>query len=150
MTTSGKPAPISSRFGTAMATSLLETFRQAYRNLDLFPLLTPQEMEAFWVEYGGDTLARLEQVVDDAPSDGKIIFSGHRGCGKSTLLAQFARRMRNLGYFVVMFSIADMVEMSAVDHVNILYGIAAILILKIQLLLGGMSSSKPSSIKVSR
>jgi hypothetical protein len=32
--------------------------------------------------------------------------------------------MRDLNYFVVMFSIADMVEMSAVDHVNILYAIA--------------------------
>lgn len=107
-----------------MNKALLDVFRKAYRDLDLFPLFTPEEIEAFRVEYGGDTLARLEQTMDDAPSDGKLVFAGHRGCGKSTLLAKFGRRMRDLNYFVVFFSIADMVEMSAVDHVNILYAIA--------------------------
>jgi energy-coupling factor transporter ATP-binding protein EcfA2 len=107
-----------------MDKSLLEIFRQAYRNLDLFPLLTAKEIDAFRVEYGGDTLTRLEQAVDDAPEDGKIVFAGHRGCGKSTLLKQFANQMIRQGYFVVFFSIADMVDLSAVDHVNILYSIA--------------------------
>ncbi len=108
----------------------LETFRKAYRNLDLFPLFTPEEIEAFKVEYGRDTLARLEQAVDDSDQGGKVIFTGHRGCGKSTLLRQFANKIAQQGYFVVFFSIADMVEMSAVDHINILYAIAVQLLSK--------------------
>lgn len=117
-----------------MSHPLLATFRQAYRDLDLFPLLSDEEVEAFRVDYGRDALVRLEQAVDDAPEDGKIIFAGHRGCGKSTLLAQFGRLMsdpeREPRYFVVRFSISDMVEMSAVDHVNILYAIALQLLSK--------------------
>ena len=113
-----------------MAASLLERFRQAYRDLDLFPLLSAHEIEAFRVDYGQDTLDRLEQAIDDAEEDGKLIFSGHRGCGKSTLLAKFGKQMMQQGYFVVFFSIADLVEMSAVDHVNILYAIAVQLLSK--------------------
>ena len=113
-----------------MTASLREIFRQAYRDLDLFPLVTAPDIEAFRVDYGIDTLARLEQVVDDAPDGGKVIFSGHRGCGKSTLLARFTLNMQQQGYFVVLFSIADMVEMSAVDHVNILYATAVKLLSK--------------------
>src|SRR5579883_2592830 len=111
-----------------MDNTLLERFRQSYRNLDLFPLLTPEEIEAFRVDYGNETIARLEQVVIDSDTDGKIMFAGHRGCGKSTLLARFSRNMRDQGYFVVFFSIADLIELSAVNHVNILYAIAVMLL----------------------
>lgn len=113
-----------------MSTPLLERFRKAYRDLDLFPLLGAEEIEAFRVDYGKDTLDRLEQAIDDADEDGKLIFSGHRGCGKSTLLARFGKQMMQQGYFVVFFSIADLVEMSAVDHINILYAIAVQLLSK--------------------
>ncbi|KYC36289.1 KAP family P-loop domain protein [Scytonema hofmannii PCC 7110] len=68
--------------------------------------------------------------MEDAPPNGKIIFAGHRGSGKSTLLAKFADKMRWQGYFVAFFSIADMIEMSDVNHVNILYAIAVTLLSK--------------------
>ena len=113
-----------------MPSPLLETFRQAYRDLDLFPLIGSEEIEAFRVDYGRDTLEKLEQAIDDADKDGKLVFSGHRGCGKSTLLARFGKQMMQQGYFVVFFSIADLVEMSAVDHINILYAIAVQLLSK--------------------
>lgn len=105
-----------------------ERFTQAYRNLELFPLLEPAEIEAFRVEYGKRTLARLKQATLAAQADGKIIFTGHRGCGKSTLLAQFCQEMRERKLFVVFFSIANLVEMSDVNHVNILYSIALMLL----------------------
>lgn len=111
-----------------MEPTLLEKFRQAYRNLELFPLVTAEEIDAFRVDYGDDTIARLEQVVIDSDADGKIMFAGHRGCGKSTLLARFSRKMRDQGYFVIFFSIADLIELSAVNHVNILYTIALMLL----------------------
>jgi energy-coupling factor transporter ATP-binding protein EcfA2 len=110
---------------------LLEKFRQAYRALDVFPLLEAADIEAYRVDYGEDTLAKLEQAVDDADENGKVIFTGHQGCGKSTLLKKFAKEMQSQGYFVAFFSIADMVEMSAVDHVNILYAVALQLVSKV-------------------
>ncbi|MDJ0514765.1 MAG: ATP-binding protein [Trichodesmium sp. MO_231.B1] len=103
---------------------LLESFREAYRNLELLPLLTETALKKFWVEYGTETIEELQQLVEDSPSgDSKIIFAGHRGCGKSTLLAQFGRQMADR-YFVVFFSISDSIEMSDVNHINILFAIA--------------------------
>lgn len=102
----------------------LVAFQQAYQNLQLLPLLTQEELDKFWVEYGTAVLERLEQsVLDSTPGNDKIIFTGHRGCGKSTLLAEFCRQIEG-EYFVVMFSIAELIEMSDVNHVNILFAIA--------------------------
>ena len=103
---------------------------QAYRNLGLTPLLEPQEIADFRVSYGQRTLARLKQEVQASEADGKVIFTGHRGCGKSTLLHELNILMQKQQHFVVLFSIADMVEMSDVNHVNILYAIALTLLSK--------------------
>lgn len=104
--------------------NLLESFREAYGNLDLLPLLHPNELDKFGVDYGVEVLEDLQQLVEDSASrDCKIIFTGHRGCGKSTLLAQFARQCSQ-EYFVVFFSISDTIEMSDVNHINILFAIA--------------------------
>ncbi len=107
-----------------MSNELLESFREAYRNLELLPLLDQKELDKFKVDYGTEVIEELEQLVEDSPSgDGKIIFTGHRGCGQSTLLAELSRRL-NDRYFVVFFSISDMIEMSDVNHINILFAIA--------------------------
>ncbi|MDF5711391.1 MAG: ATP-binding protein [Nostoc sp. S4] len=107
-----------------MSKDLLISFQSAYSNLELFPLMERNEMERFRVEYGDDLIADLNQLVEDSPNgDSKIVFTGHRGCGKSTLLAEFSRQIQNK-YFVVLFSIADKIEMSAVNHINILFAIA--------------------------
>lgn len=98
--------------------------------MELFPLITSKQIEAFRVDFANDTIDRLEQAVEDAPDNGKIIFAGHRGCGKSTLLAKFSDKMRKQGYFVALFSVADLIEMSDVNHVNILYAIALTLLSK--------------------
>lgn len=68
----------------------------------------------------------LEQAIEDCTNqDNKLIFTGHRGCGKSTLLAELSFRLvETQRYFVVMFSISDTVDESAVDHVNILFSMA--------------------------
>lgn len=103
---------------------LLESFREAYRNLELLPLVTPEDLERFRVDYGTEVIEELEQLVEDSPlGDGKIIFAGHRGCGKSTLLAEFSRQLQER-YFVVFFSISDLIEMSDVNYINILFAIA--------------------------
>ncbi len=99
-------------------------FTEAYRNLNLFPLVKADEIERFRVAYGERARLRLEDEILAMEADGKLIFTGHRGCGKSTLLNQLARNLRQQNLFVASFSIADMVEMSDVNHINILYSIA--------------------------
>ncbi|MEA5524619.1 ATP-binding protein [Nodularia spumigena] len=113
-----------------MSKDLLNSFQEAYRNLELLPLSQEKDLRDFRVDYGGDTIDELEQLVEDSPSsDGKIIFTGHRGCGKSTLLAEFSRNIHDR-YFVVFFSIADTIEMSDVNHINILFAIGLNLMLE--------------------
>lgn len=103
---------------------LLEPFRGAYRNLQLLPLLKEEEIRKFRVPYGQRAIAELEQVIEDCSDiNNKVIFSGHRGCGKSTLLGELERKLED-HYFIVFFSIAELIEMSDVNHINILFAIA--------------------------
>ncbi|WP_287127363.1 P-loop NTPase fold protein [Candidatus Cyanaurora vandensis] len=107
-----------------MEKELLGSFREAYRNLELLPLRTPEALAEFGVEYGQEVIEELYQLVEDDPNrTGKIIFTGHRGCGKSTVLTKFTQRYQEQ-YFIVLFSISDTIEMSDVNHINILFAIA--------------------------
>ena len=104
----------------------LEEFREAGKNLQLEPLVTPEALARFGVEYQTELVDQLEQAIEDCTrQDNKLVFTGHRGCGKSTLLAELGFRLTEADrYFVVNFSIADTIEASAVDHVNILFSMA--------------------------
>lgn len=103
---------------------LLLEFQQAYRNLGLLPLLTKEELDKFWVEYGIAVIEELEQLIlDSYQQNSKVILAGHRGCGKSTLLAEFKTKLDDQ-YFITFFSISDLIEMSDVNHINILFAIA--------------------------
>ena len=106
-----------------MNQELLTRLEETYRDLDLFPLIEPEDIDRFRVEYGREVLVRLKRKVSASEKDGKVVFAGHRGCGKSTLLKRFAVEMK-ADYFVVLFSISDLIEMSDVSHANILYAIA--------------------------
>jgi len=109
-----------------MSIPLLDKFRNAYGNLDLMPLLTDEDLAQFGVEYGIEVMEELEQLlVDSVSGDSKILLPGHRGCGKSTLLAEVKRRL-NKQFFILLFSISNMIEMSDVNHVNILFAIATL------------------------
>jgi len=108
-----------------MSLDLLVLFQQAYKNLEQIPLMTLKDLEAFRVGYGDEVIDGLEQLIEDSPDlNSKIIFTGHRGSGKSTLLAQLKYRLGEEKYFSVLFSIADAIEMSDVNHINILFAIA--------------------------
>ncbi|BAY11826.1 ATP-binding protein [Calothrix sp. NIES-2098] len=107
-----------------MSSELQASFKQAYNNLELFPLVEKKETDNFRVDYGNDSIEKLIQYIEYSPNgDAKIVFTGHRGCGKSSLLAELSRQIED-NYFVVLFSIADSIEMSAVNHINILFAIA--------------------------
>ncbi|MEM8501916.1 MAG: P-loop NTPase fold protein [Cyanobacteria bacterium P01_D01_bin.1] len=108
----------------------LAQFTQVYRNLRLFPLFEPEEIEKFRVAYGQKTLKDLRQEILTSEDNSKLFFTGHLGCGKSTLLGQLSAQMRERGLYSVGFSIADRVELSDVNHINILYSIALTLMEK--------------------
>jgi energy-coupling factor transporter ATP-binding protein EcfA2 len=106
-----------------MNETVLAIFQRAYQDFDLFPLIEPEDIEKFRVDYGREVLVRLKQEVNASVKDQKFVFAGHRGCGKSTLLKRFTIEMQPQ-HFTVFFSIADLLEPSAVTHRNILYAIA--------------------------
>lgn len=104
--------------------SRADDFQQAFRNLQLQPLITAEDTRKFHVPYAEDLLPELEQVIRDCTNlNNQLIFAGHRGCGKSTLLARFFERIKD-DFFAVFFSISDLIEMSEVNHITILFAIA--------------------------
>lgn len=103
---------------------LYQRYIDTYRKLNLFPLIKSEDIERFRITHSPETLARLRSAIVASEANGKLIFTGHRGCGKTTLLNELALEVRKRGLFVEFFSIADMVEMSDVNHINILYAIA--------------------------
>ena len=107
-----------------MANILLSNFQEAYRNLTFLPLIEEEDINKFKVKYGTKVIEELEQLIEDSPQQNtKVLLAGHRGCGKSTLLAEFKRKL-DATYFVTFFSISDLIEMSDVNHINILFAIA--------------------------
>lgn len=107
-----------------MATNRIEAFQKAYRNLQLQPLVTPEEIANFRVPYRDDLIDDLEQLVLDCSDyTNQLFFAGHLGCGKSTLLAEFAQKFDG-NYLTIFFSISDLIEATAINHINILFAIA--------------------------
>ena len=107
-----------------MINPLLSEFQQAYRNLTFLPLIEEEDINKFGVEYGTPVIEELQQLIEDSyEQNSKVVLAGHRGCGKSTLLAEFKRKLDDR-YFVTFFSISDLIEMSDVNHINILFAIA--------------------------
>ena len=107
-----------------MANTLLSNFQEAYHNLSFLPLITEADINKFGVEYGTPVIEDLQQLIEDSrDQNSKVILAGHRGCGKSTLLAEFKRKLDDR-YFVTFFSISDLIEMSDINHINILFAIA--------------------------
>ena len=107
-----------------MTNPLLSDFQQAYNNLTFLPLIEEADINKFGVEYGTPVIEELQQLIEDSyDQNSKVVLAGHRGCGKSTLLAEFKRKLDDR-YFVTFFSISDLIEMSDVNHINILFAIA--------------------------
>jgi nucleoside-triphosphatase THEP1 len=108
----------------------LAAFQATSQNLRLEPLKSMQDVERFGVPYQTQLVDEMEQQINNpANSSRKFVFTGHTGCGKSTLLRKLnLRLLQTRKYFIVFFSIADTIEQSAVDHVNILFSTALELI----------------------
>ena len=58
-----------------MNEALLKKFQQAYKDLDLFPLLKSEEIEKFRVDYGQNVWELLKREIEAAPSGGNPYWS---------------------------------------------------------------------------
>ena len=113
-----------------MSISRAEEFQNAIRNLQLQPLITEEDVRRFRVSYGESLIPELEQgIVYCTPQNNQFIFAGHRGCGKSPLLAEFGRQIE-AEFFTVFFSISDLIEIPAINHIQILFVMAVQLMAK--------------------
>ena len=107
-----------------MTSNRIDQFQEAFRNLQLQPLVTPEEIKKFRVEYSEELLDELEQsVLDCSDYNNQLMFAGHIGCGKTTLLTEFSERINN-NYFTIFLPISDLIERSDINHINILFVIA--------------------------
>ena len=57
-----------------MTANRIEVFQQAFRNLQLQPLIKPEEIAEFRVEYGDEWLDELEQIVLDCSDYNNQLF----------------------------------------------------------------------------
>lgn len=103
-----------------MSNYRIKLFQQSFKN---HYLITPEQLNQFYEEYNTEILKELEHLVEEcSPDNNKILFIGHPKSGKSTLLKQFSQNIKNR-FFVVFFSITDLIKISDINHINILYAI---------------------------
>jgi predicted AAA+ superfamily ATPase len=103
----------------AMNEAILAIFQQAYQDLALFPLIEPEDIEKFRVDYGREVLVRLRQEVNASTKAQKFVFAGHRGCGKSTLLKRFTVEMQPQHFTVVAVSCGNWCELPESVALNV-------------------------------
>jgi DNA replication protein DnaC len=130
-----------------MDLELLAKFQQIYKDLDLFPLVEAEDIQKFRVDYGLEVKVRLKREIEASEKNGKFIFAGHRGCGKSTLLKRLQNEMAD-HHYVVFFSIANLIEMTAVTHTNILYAIALLMLSHAQKLGVDVAGDPPNGFRL--
>ncbi len=83
--------------------------------------------EAFYVQRPDDPLADLRvQLLSSPTASEKTLLAGHRGSGKSTELNRLAADPEVLAHYkVVSFSVKDALELTDVDHVDLLFTLVA-------------------------
>lgn len=102
----------------------------AWSNFD--PFFTLPANCPFHVEREDKPLDRLKRaLLHQHRQPPKYFFSGHRGCGKSTELNRLADDDKiNEKFFVVKYSVKDVIDVNNLDYVDVLFSIGAQLYIK--------------------
>jgi GTPase SAR1 family protein len=94
---------------------------KAYNNFDSQPL-RGEKLKKFYIDdFTKDSVKGIITTIRITKRFKKMLVIGHRGCGKSTILNKVAEELYN-DYHVVVFSVADIINMMDVEAVDILLG----------------------------
>lgn len=115
------------------------TLEKAVANLDeRMSLVFVEDSQApvsasssFYVDRPDNPMEELKTNLMTSPGYDKILFSGHMGCGKSTELNRFSvlPEIRNR-FFVIKYSISDILNIIDIDYIDFLLSFAAYLYIK--------------------
>lgn len=83
------------------------------------PLVSREELEAFFVERPHGPLHKLELDLRMGKEREKVLFTGHRGSGKSTELNRLAMNLDDQ-FFIVKFSITESLNFADLNYIDIL------------------------------
>jgi len=101
-----------------MASAIVDNFRDAYNRLG-WELMTKQNFDAYYVERDDSPIVELKNriLMDDSPS--KFLFTGLRASGKTTELRRLMFMLQD-NYFVVYFSVLDVLDLTDIEYVDLL------------------------------
>ncbi len=100
-------------------------FKKAYNYFDPKPLEIKQ-LEEFYIEYFSQSAVKeLKTTIDITEKYRKLLVVGHRGCGKSTVLNKICQDIQEKKnqYTIVAFSASDVVNISEIEAIDILFAI---------------------------
>ncbi|HLP45542.1 MAG TPA: hypothetical protein VK469_06335 [Candidatus Kapabacteria bacterium] len=85
----------------------------------------------FYVNRPDNPMNELKTILITSPGYDKILFSGHMGCGKSTELNRFSNLPEiKEKFFVVKYSISEILNIIDIDYIDFLLSFAAYLYIK--------------------
>ena len=85
----------------------------------------------FYVNRPNNPMDELKTYLINSPGDDKILFTGHMGCGKSTELNRFSNLPEiKEKFFVVKYSISEILNIIDIDYIDFLLSFAAYLYIK--------------------
>lgn len=110
----------------------VDKLEDVYKNFD--PLVPLPGNSEFYVQRKRNPLNNIRQILlRENPSPLKILFSGHRGSGKSTELNQLmADDEIQKDYFVIHYSVKQVLDTAGLDYIDLLVSIGAQTYLKAQ------------------
>lgn len=90
--------------------------------------IPPSASPEFYVDRDYNPLNELKTHLLNSPSDDKILFTGHIGSGKSTELNRFVTFPEiEEKFFVIKYSISEVLNILDIDYIDFLLSLAAIL-----------------------
>jgi len=102
-----------------MANTAYEAFVEAYNNFDYRPL-KGESLRKFYVDdFTRDTVKSIKTTVKITERFRKILVIGHTGCDKSTILNKVAEELQD-DYHIVIFSVADELNLMDIETIDIL------------------------------
>lgn len=105
----------------------MNDWKAVYHNLDPKEPLEADDHRLARALYTNEFFQDVKDELElNGATDYKLLLSGHTGCGKSTFLNLLAAVPEVSGqFYLVKYSVKDLLDLNDVDHVDLLLSIAA-------------------------